>query len=74
MYKPVRDERFEYLSEAIEHIEQRQCQTCVARKEDDQEFPMCYMMESLFLLEKPIAEIDDNGNAGLKCKLYKMES
>lgn len=38
IYRPVRDHRFEYATDAIAHIEENLCSTC-KNKGDDEEFP-----------------------------------
>lgn len=71
MYKPHRDERFEYVYEAMEHIEARQCVSC-ARREPDGDYFMCGPVSASFLLEMPIAEVEDLGDKGLRCTAYEV--
>lgn len=67
MYKPHRDYRFEYLYEAMEHIEETQCIDC--KFVEPGEYPMCVEISGKFLMEEPIEEIEDLGNDGLRCTL-----
>lgn len=69
-YKPHRDHRFEYATDAINFIEERQCATCVF-KEDEEEYPMCYEFSGEILLEHTVEEIDDLGDEGLICRKYE---
>lgn len=58
------------------YLEETQCKTCKLRKtlvDPDEEFPMCYKIEGGFLLEEPIAEIEDVGDEGLVCTLRESE-
>jgi hypothetical protein len=74
MYRPHRDERFEYVTDAITFIEHRQCHDCVFRNERDDEFFMCGEYEARLFAEEPVMEIDDLGTQGLHCKTYKQDS
>lgn len=69
MYKPRRDYRFEYVTDAINFIEEQQCGTCVFREEG--EFPMCLEISGQIILEKPVPEIEDMDGQGIWCQKYK---
>lgn len=69
MYKPRRDDRFEYVTDAINFIEEEQCGTCVFREEG--EFPMCLEISGNLIIEEPVEEISDLGSAGLFCTKYR---
>jgi hypothetical protein len=70
MYRPHRDYRFEYVTDAINHIEQLQCGSCVFREEG--EYPMCLPISGNIILEEPVEEINDLGRAGLVCTKYRL--
>lgn len=78
-YTPRRDGRFEYIWEAMTFIEDRQCGTCIFSKLYDRgedpkhaaEYPMCYEIEGLFILEEPMHDIDDHGDEGISCNRYQ---
>lgn len=69
MYVPKRDQRFEYVTDAMNWVEKTQCNTCVFREEG--EYPMCLPVATKITLEKPVEEIDDQGDNGLLCLKYK---
>lgn len=71
MYVPRRDHRFEYLWDAMNHVEETQCRGCVLRKDDNDEYPMCNEVESVFIQEIPVEAIDDRGDEGLFCTLRR---
>lgn len=71
MYTPHRDERFEYVFEAMSHVEEKQCETCVFRRTDDPDYPMCFEISGQFILELPVEEINDLGSDGLACTKYR---
>ena len=72
-YLPRRDERFEYIGDAMEHIETKQCFKCILRDKDDQEMPMCYEISTFIILEAPVHAIDDLGDAGLNCRKFVLD-
>lgn len=74
VYTAHRDYRFEYVMEAMNHVEVSQCFECKFRKDDNDEYPMCYEIEAPFMLEEPVEEIDDLGDKGLLCKKFQPES
>ena len=72
MYQPKRDYRFEYMHEALNHVEDNQCRECVFRKPDPNAYgPMCVEIEAQFIMEEPIIEIDDLGDSGLHCTKFR---
>lgn len=71
-YVPRRDYRFEYLWEAMSFIEERQCNSC-AFKSDRPEYPMCFEIESRFIAEEPVVEVEDLDDEGLVCKVYRND-
>lgn len=69
MYYPKRDSRFEYVFEAMSHIEERFCSRgCTKAEAATDEFPGmgCPVMDKI-MLEEPVVEIDDLGKDGLFC-------
>lgn len=70
MYRPHRDRRFEYVTDAINHIEEIQCGSCVFREKG--EFPMCLPISGQLILEEPVEEIDDLDERGLLCTKYRL--
>lgn len=64
-YIPRRDYRFEYVFEAMKHVEERDCKDCIFAVPG--EYPMCLPISSMFLTEEPVEEIDDLGDDGLRC-------
>lgn len=79
MYKPRRDERFEYIWEAMRFIEDSQCKTCAfSKKAQDpdnephsSQYPMCYEIEAVLLQERPVEELEDAGLQGIICTKYR---
>lgn len=79
MYAPKRDHRFEYLWDAMAFIEENQCVSCAFGKLNDPdedsshaaEYPMCYKIEGEFIMEEPVEAIDDRGDEGVVCTLYR---
>lgn len=71
MYKPHRDHRFEYLWDMMSFIEDNQCRTCVFRRTDDEDYPMCFEISGLLIEEEPVEQIDDIGELGLSCTKYR---
>lgn len=69
VYTPQIDYRFEYVTDAINHIEEEQCNSCVFREEG--EFPMCLPISGQMILEEPVEEINDLGSDGLVCTKYR---
>lgn len=76
MYLPRRDHRFEYLWDAMSHVEHNQCGDCKLRKpESDGAYgPMCYEIEATFMQEEPVVEIEDLGDSGLWCTKFQLDS
>lgn len=72
MYTPHRDERFDYIWELMEFIEETQCGTC-AFKSDRFENPMCFEIEAEIIDEKPVADLDDKGSDGVECTRYRND-
>lgn len=72
MYTPQRDNRFEYIWDAMEFIEDNQCKGCKF-KSDDEEYPMCHEVLGRMMKEKPMKEIDDLGDQGIKCNRWEQE-
>ena len=76
MYKPHRDERYEYLSDLMEFIESNQCHQCLFSKTVSDpsaaalEFPMCEEVEGELLSEASLDFLDDRGNDGVVCMKY----
>lgn len=69
MYYPKRDSRFEYVWEALTHIENRFCSKgCRKAVGATEEFPGmgCPIIENI-MIEQPVVEIDDLGKDGLFC-------
>lgn len=63
MYHPVRDSRFEYVWDAIEHIEERNCSKgCVFAVAATEEYPGqgCELITKI-MFEEDVEEIDDRG-------------
>jgi hypothetical protein len=71
-YIPRRDGRFEYLTDALAFIEERQCGDCVFQFARDG-FYMCGEIEAKVFAEQPVLEINDLGDEGLFCKLYQRD-
>ena len=73
VYKPSRDYRFEYLWDAMSFIEEHQCTGCVFGGIDhpDPDYPMCWNISNKMMEEKPMEEIDDLGDQGIRCNIYK---
>ena len=71
MYRPHRDERFYYVWEAMHHLEENQCNTCVFKNTGDPDYPMCLPISGQFILEEPVEEINDLGSDGLVCTKYR---
>lgn len=70
-YIPRRDYRFEYVTEAISFVEERQCIDCFFKESG--EFPMCMEIQGNVMLEEPIEEWSDLGDEGLLCNKYRNE-
>ena len=76
-YEPHRDERFEYLWDLMHFIEENQCRTCAFSKliteksSHAEEYPMCYEIEGELIQEIPVAALDDCGDEGVVCTLYR---
>lgn len=72
-YIPRRDYRFEYLTEVMDFVEERQCHDC-AFKSDRDDYPMCFEVEGeLFAENGPVEALDDLGDEGVVCTRYKNE-
>lgn len=78
-YTAHRDERFQYVTEVIQFIEENQCEVCRFRKSPAEwdadhavEYPMCPEIESTLIAEKPVEELDDKGSAGVVCSRFKL--
>jgi hypothetical protein len=79
MYKPGRDGRFYYLWEVANFIEENQCKGCAFSKLQDpdeshehaKEYPMCYTVEGKLIAEEPVEELDDRGNDGIVCNVFR---
>ena len=70
VYKPRRDHRFEYITEVIEHIEDKNCSLgCVNAIEGEYPGNDCPIMIDI-LLETPNPAIVDHGG-WLECKARK---
>jgi hypothetical protein len=69
MYRAHRDYRFEYVTDAIDYLEERQCSACVFREEG--EYPMCLEISGNLIIEEPVEEISDLGRDGLFCTKYR---
>jgi hypothetical protein len=82
-YVPRRDSRFDYIWEAMDHIEERQCVNCAFSKLQDpdvdkshaEEYPMCFEVEADFIVKEaahePIEYISDYAPLGLTCNKYE---
>ncbi len=73
VYKPVRDNRFYYASEALDHIEATQCTGCVFA---DDEYPAtaCSQVNGAnILFEIPVPEFLDYGDH-LECNKRRSRS
>lgn len=71
MIIPGRTTRYEYMWEMMGEVEQ-QCETCVFRKDDNDEFPMCYEVEGKVIQETiPVKELDYNDEGRAVCNKYK---
>ena len=72
-YSPKRDYRFEYLTDVMSFVEERQCHDC-AFKSDRPDYPMCFEVEGeLFAENGPVGALDDQGNDGVVCTRYRNE-
>jgi len=75
-YTPKRDHRFEYVTDVISFVEERQCNDCVF-KSDPEDYPMCFEVEGQLLVQDsefaPVAELDDRGEHGVVCVKYVDE-
>lgn len=71
MYTPHRDERFYYVHEALQFVEEMQCKACLFKETDDPDMPMCMETSSKFIMEEPIVEVDDHGDDGIVCTKYQ---
>ena len=72
-YIPRRDYRFEYVGEAMVHIENKQCLKCI-HKMDDPDYPMCFDVGAFFFNEEPVPMVDDLGDAGLNCRKFVLDT
>lgn len=73
MYTAHRDYRFEYAHDVVHFIEEYQCGNCAFRKTDDED-TMCDEIAIGLLLQEPLADLDDKGDAGVVCTRYRNES
>lgn len=79
-YTPSRDSRFEYIEDLITFIEENQCRFCYFRKHPNQgddpdhaeSYPMCYAQEGAVYMEEPMDTLDDKGDDGVVCNLFKL--
>lgn len=70
-YRPRRDHRFEYLTDVMSFVERNQCNGC-GFKSDRPDYPMCFEVEGeLFAENGPVAALDDRGNDGVVCVLFR---
>ena len=74
IYRPVRDNRFEYATDAIAHIEENLCYTC-KNKGDDEEFPSigCDFEPINLVFEIEVPTVIDVGTR-LLCTKYERQS
>lgn len=73
MYEPRRDSRFEYVWEAMAHVEERQCTSCALQNNRDDEYFMCGEIEYKLMECEPVEEFSDLGELGLHCNKYRDE-
>ena len=72
MYKPHRDERFDYVWEVMEFIEERQCKTCAFRvPEQRSEYAMCEEIAAELIEMRAVEALDDRGDDGVVCTSYR---
>ena len=63
VYIPRRDHRFEYVTEALEHIEETQCVGCIHNTGDEYPTSECPVVDAFNLgLEIPVPEFLDLGD------------
>lgn len=77
-YKAHRDERFEYLWDAMHFIEENQCRTCAYSKlvtdpgAHAEDYPMCWNIEAQIIAEDGlVSALEDAGNDGIVCTEYR---
>jgi hypothetical protein len=70
-YIPRRDHRFEYIYEAMQYVEQKQCKNCIKR-DDDPNYPMCSDVAEFFFAEiVSIPMVEDHGEYGIFCNIFE---
>ena len=70
-YTPGRDHRFEYLWDVMSFVEENQCKGC-GFKSDRPEYPMCFEVEAALIAEDgPVQALDDIGDNGVVCTLFR---
>lgn len=70
MYKPHRNELFEYAADAVTYVEEVQCSTCKFREAMD-EFFMCWEAQSNILFELPVEFMYENPDQTITCIKYE---
>jgi hypothetical protein len=79
MYQPHRDRRFEYVWEVMSFIEDNQCGTCAFKNPHGENtigepYMMCGPIEYELTVENPVEGLDDVGDDGVVCRLYREET
>lgn len=78
-YTPKRDEKFYYIWDLMNYIEEKQCKTCsfskIVQDPDNEphssEYPMCFEIEAEIIAEQPVEALDDAGDGGVVCSRYR---
>jgi hypothetical protein len=72
MYKAYRSRRYEYATDAIDDIEERQCMTCIF-SEPNLSVPAFMCSEAMIniLLELPVEHMDESPNGLVVCNKYE---
>lgn len=74
MYEPRRTERYYYVADLIEEIEEEQCNSCKFKNTDDPDMPMCLDLSGQAVLELPVDEWTEDEYGKAVCIKYEYAS